>query len=79
MDVKMSVIDKDAPIYQVCEIDEQFNKNWNYENLESTSITFDDIEEQINHAILTEPLDMKGSLSDLIGFNRIFWKLSLRK
>ena len=66
MDVKMSIIDKGALIYQVCEIDEQFNKNCNYENLEPTSITFDDIEEQINHPILTEPLDMKDSLSESI-------------
>ena len=43
MDIKMSIIDKDTPIYQVCENDEQLNKNCNYENLESTSITFDDI------------------------------------
>ena len=43
MDVKMLIIDKDTTTYQVCEKDEQFNKNCNYENLESTSITFDDI------------------------------------
>ena len=66
MDVKMSIIDKDTPIYQVREIDEQFNKNCNYENLEPTSITFDDIEEQMNQSILTELLVMKDSLSESI-------------
>ena len=58
MDVKMSIIDKDTRIYQVCENDGQFNRNCNYENLEATSITFDDIEEQMNQSIPTEPLDM---------------------
>ena len=48
MDVKMSIIDKDTPIYWVFENDEQFNKNCNCENIESTSITFDDIGEQMN-------------------------------
>ena len=48
MDVKMSIIDKDIPIYQVCENDEQFNENCNYDNLESTRITFNDIKEQMN-------------------------------
>ena len=45
MDVKISHIDKDTLIYQVCDNDEQFNKDCNFENLKSTSITFDDIEE----------------------------------
>ena len=66
MDVKMSIIDKDTPIYQVCENDEQFNENCNYENLESTSITFDDIEEQMNQQIPLEPLDMNDSLGESI-------------
>ena len=58
MDVKMSIIDKGTPIYQVYENDEQFNKYCNYENLKSASITFDDIEEQMNQPIPIEPLDM---------------------
>ena len=58
MDIKMSIIDKGTPIYQVCENDEQFNKYCNYESLKSTSITFDDIEEQMNQPIPIEPLDM---------------------
>ena len=66
MDVKMSIIDKGTPIYQVCENDEQFNKNCNYENLESTSITFDDTEEQMNQPIPIEPLDMNDSLGESI-------------
>ena len=66
IDVKMSIIDKNTPVYQVCENDEQFNKNCNYENLESTSITFDDIVEQMNKPILVEPLDMNDSLSGSI-------------
>ena len=56
MDSKISVIDKDSPIYQVSENNEQFNKNFNYENLESTSIVFDDIEELMNQPIPIEPL-----------------------
>ena len=66
MDVKMSVIDKDTPIYQVCENDEQFNKNCNCENLESTSITSDNIEEQMNQPVPIEPLDMNDSLGESI-------------
>ena len=66
MDVKMSIIDKDTPIYQVCENDERFNKNCNYENLESTSITFDDIEQQMNQPISIKPLDMNDSLGESI-------------
>ena len=66
MDVKMSIIDKDTPIYQVCENDEQFDKNCDYENLESTRITFDDIEEQMNQPIPIEPLDMNDSLGESI-------------
>ena len=58
MDVKMCIIDKGTPIYQVYENDEQFNKYYNYENLKSTTITFDDIEEQMNQPIPIEPLDM---------------------
>ena len=65
MDVKMSIVDKDTPIYQVFENDEQFNKNWNYENLESTSITFDDIEEQMNQPIPIEPLDINDTVESL--------------
>ena len=65
MDVKMSIVDKDTPIYQVFENDEQFNKNWNYENLESTSITFDDIEEQMNQPIPIEPLDINDAVESL--------------
>ena len=66
MDVKMSIIDKDTPIYQDCENDEQFIKNCNYENLESTSITFDNIEEQMNQPAPIEPLDMNDSLGESI-------------
>ena len=65
MDVKMSIVDKDTPIYQVFENDEQFNKNWNYGNLESTSITFDDIEEQMNQPIPIEPLDINDAVESL--------------
>ena len=61
MDVKMSAIDKDTPIYQVRKNDEQFKKNCNYENPESTSIIFDDIEEQMNQPIPIKPLDMNNS------------------
>ena len=61
MDVKMSVIDKDTPIYQVRKNDEQFKKNCNYENLESKSIIFDDIEEQMNQPIPIKLLDMNNS------------------
>ena len=56
MDVKISVIDKDTPIYQFSENDEHFHKNFNYENLESISIVFDDIEELMNQPIPIEPL-----------------------
>ena len=66
MDVKMSIIDKDTPIYQMCENDERFNKNCNCENLESTSITFDDIEQQMNQPISIKPLDMNDSLGESI-------------
>ena len=66
MDVKMSIIDKDTPIYQMCENDERFNKNCNCENLESTSITFDDIEQQTNQPISIKPLDMNDSLDESI-------------
>ena len=66
MDVKMSIIDKDTPIYQVCENDERFNKNCSYENLESTSITFDDIEQQMNQPVSIKPLDMNDSLGESI-------------
>ena len=59
IDVKISIIDKDTPIYQL-------NKNCNYENLEPTSITFDDIKEQMNPPIPIEPLDMIDSLVDSI-------------
>ena len=59
-------IDKGTPIYQVCENDEHFNKNCNYENLESRSITFDDILEQMNQQIPIEPLDMNDSLGESI-------------
>ena len=65
MDVKTCIVDKDTPIYQVFENDEQFNKNWNYENLESTSITFDDIEEQMNQPIPIEPLDTNDAVESL--------------
>ena len=57
----MSVIDKDTPIYQVRKNDEQFKKNCNYENLESKSIIFDDIEEQMNQPIPIKLLDMNNS------------------
>ena len=57
----MCVIDKDTSIYQVCKNDEQFKKNCNYENPESTSIIFDDIEEQMNQPIPIKPLDMNNS------------------
>ena len=66
MDVKMSIIDKDTPIYQVCENNEQLNKNCNYESLESTSITFDNIEGQMNQPVPIEPLDMNDSLGESI-------------
>ena len=66
MDVKMSIFDEDTPIYQVCEIDEEFNKNCNYENLESTSITFDNTEEQMNQPVPIEHLDMNDSLGESI-------------
>ena len=59
-------IDKGTPIYQVCENDEHFNKNCNYENLESRSITFHDILEQMNQQIPVEPLDMNDSLGESI-------------
>ena len=62
----MSFIDKDTPIYQVCDNDEQFNKDCNFQNLESTSITFDDIEEQMNQPIPIEPLDMNDSFGETI-------------
>ena len=62
----MSIIDKDTSIYQVSENDEQFNKNCSYENLESTSITFDNIEDQRNQPIPIEPLDMNDSLGESI-------------
>ena len=65
MDVKTCIVDKDTPIYQVFENDEQFNKNWNYENLESTSITFDGIEEQMNQPIPIEPLDINDAVESL--------------
>ena len=61
MGIKMSVIDKDTPINQLRKNDEQFNKNCNYENLESTTIIFDDIEEQMNQPIPIKPLDMNNS------------------
>ena len=61
MGVKMSIKDKDTSIYQVRKNDEQFNKNCNYENLESTTIIFDDIEEQMNQPIPIKPLDMNNS------------------
>ena len=54
-----------TPIHQVCENDEQFNKNCDYENLESTSITFD-TEEQMNQPVPIEPLDMNDSLRESI-------------
>ena len=66
MDVKMSIMDKDTPIYQMCENDERFNKNCNCENLESKSITFDDIEQQMNQPISIKPLDMNDSLGESI-------------
>ena len=66
MDVKISHIDKDTLIYQVCDNDEQFNKDCNFENLKSTSITFDDIEEQMNQPIPIEPLDMNDSFGESI-------------
>ena len=66
MNVKMSIIDKDTPIYQVCENNEQLNKNCNYESLESTSITFDNIEGQMNQPVPIEPLDMNDSLGESI-------------
>ena len=43
-----------------------FNKNCNYENLQSTSITFDATEEQMNQPIPIEPLDMNDSLGESI-------------
>ena len=61
MGIKMSIIDKDTPIYQVRKNDEQFNKNCNCENLESTTIIFDDIEEEMNKAIPVKPLDLNNS------------------
>ena len=66
MEVKMSIIDKDTPIYQGSENDEQFNNNCNYENLESASIVFDDIEKQMNQPTPKEPLDMNDSLGENI-------------
>ena len=62
----MSIIDKDTSIHQVSENDEQFNKNCSYENLESTSIAFDNIEDQMNQPIPIEPLDMNDSLGESI-------------
>ena len=55
---KCLIIHKDTPIYQVCENDEQINKNCNYENLEPTSNSFEDIEEQMNQPIPIEPPDL---------------------
>ena len=43
-----------------------FNKNCNYENLQSTSIKFDATEEQMNQPIPIEPLDMNDSLGESI-------------
>ena len=54
LDVKMSITDKDTPIYQVCE------------NIESTSITFDNIEGQMNQPVPIEPLDMNDNLGESI-------------
>ena len=66
LDVKISFIDKGIPIYQVCENYEQFNKNCNYKNLESTSVPFDNVEEQMNEPVPIEPLGMNDSLSEII-------------
>ena len=66
MDAKMSITDKGTPIYQVCENDEQFKKNCNYENPESTSITFDNTEVQMNQPVPIEPVDMNDSLGESI-------------
>ena len=61
---KCLIIHKDTPIYQVCENDEQINKNCNYENLEPTSNSFEDIEEQMNQPIPIEPPDLNDSLGE---------------
>ena len=67
IDLNISVIDMDTPIYQVLESGELPKGISRQENLESTtSINLDETEQQINGSTLIEQNNSAGCLSDTI-------------